>query len=71
VLSPDDHRFAILAGDSKAISKAPGIGAKTAQRVIIDLKDKLSLEDTFEHAPQFFLFSALERTTLLYYIKCS
>ncbi len=50
VLSPDDLRFAILAGDSKAISKAPGIGVKTAQRVIIDLKDKLSLEDTFEHA---------------------
>ena len=39
-LSADDLRFAILAGDSKAISKAPGIGAKTAQRVI--------LEDAFE-----------------------
>lgn len=37
-----------LSGDSKAISKAPGIGAKTAQRVILDLKDKLSLEDAFE-----------------------
>ena len=40
--------LAILSGDSKAISKAPGIGAKTAQRVILDLKDKLSLEDAFE-----------------------
>ncbi len=49
-LSADDLRFAILSGDSKAIAKAPGIGAKTAQRVIIDLKDKLSLEETFEHA---------------------
>lgn len=47
-LSADDLRFAILSGDSKAISKAPGIGAKTAQRVILDLKDKLSLEDAFE-----------------------
>ena len=44
----EDLRFAILSGDSKAISKAPGIGAKTAQRVILDLKDKLSLEDAFE-----------------------
>lgn len=47
-LSGDDLRFAILSGDSKAIAKAPGIGAKTAQRVILELKDKVSLEDTFE-----------------------
>ena len=47
-LSSDDLRFAVLSGDSKAISKAPGIGSKTAQRVIIDLKDKMSLEDAFE-----------------------
>lgn len=47
-LSSDDLRFAVLSGDSKAISRAPGIGSKTAQRVIIDLKDKLSLEDAFE-----------------------
>ena len=39
-------RFAILSGDVKAISKAPGIGSKTAQRVILDLKDKISYEDT-------------------------
>lgn len=48
VLSTDDLRFAILGDDAKAIAKAPGVGAKTAQRVIIELKDKLSLEDTFE-----------------------
>ena len=44
----DDLRFAILSGDAKAISKAPGVGGKTAQRVILELKDKLSLEDAFE-----------------------
>ena len=49
-LSADDLRFAILSGDSKAIAKAPGVGAKTAQRVIIDLKDKLSFEESFEKA---------------------
>ena len=48
VLSADDLRFAILGDDAKAIAKAPGVGAKTAQRVIIELKDKLSLEDAFE-----------------------
>ncbi len=40
-LTPDDLRFAILSGDSKAIAKAPGIGKKTAERVILDLKDKI------------------------------
>lgn len=47
-LDADDLRFAILSGDAKAIAKAPGIGAKTAQRVILELKDKMSLEDAFE-----------------------
>lgn len=47
-LSSDDLRFAILSDDAKAIAKSPGVGAKTAQRVILDLKDKVSLEDAFE-----------------------
>ncbi|MCR5032232.1 MAG: Holliday junction branch migration protein RuvA [Lachnospiraceae bacterium] len=40
-----DFRLSVVSGDAKAISKAPGIGAKTAQRVIIDLKDKIGAED--------------------------
>lgn len=44
VMSADDLRFAIIAGDSKAISKAPGIGAKSAERIILDLKDKITFE---------------------------
>ncbi len=44
-LSPADLRLAIISGDAKAISKAPGIGLKTAQRVILDLKEKVSMED--------------------------
>lgn len=47
VLDADGLRFAIVSGDAKAIAKAPGVGAKTAERVIIDLKDKVSIEDTF------------------------
>ncbi len=43
VMSADDLRFAIMSGDSKTIGKAPGIGPKTAQRVIIDLKDKIDI----------------------------
>ncbi len=44
VMSADDLRFAIIAGDSKAISKAPGIGAKSAERIILDLKDKITFK---------------------------
>lgn len=47
-ISPDDLRFAVLSDDVKAISKAPGIGAKTASKLILELKDKLKLEDAFE-----------------------
>ncbi len=46
VMDADSLRFAIVSGDVKAISKAPGIGQKTAQRLILELKDKISLEDT-------------------------
>ena len=49
VMSADDLRFAIVAGDSTAIARAPGIGKKTAERVILDLRDKISLEDTLVH----------------------
>ena len=48
-LTADDLRFAVLyAGDAKAISSAPGIGEKTAQKVMIQLKDKLDLEEMLE-----------------------
>lgn len=49
-LTPDDLRFAVMAGDVKAISAAPGIGKKTAEKLILELKDKLHLEDALEHA---------------------
>ncbi len=44
-LKPDDLRLAVISGDAKAISKAPGVGIKTAQRIILDLKDKVSVDD--------------------------
>ena len=47
-MTADDFRFAVLSEDAKSIAKAPGIGAKTAQKLILELKDKLSLEDAFE-----------------------
>lgn len=47
-LSANDLRFAVFSDDSKTISKAPGIGPKTAKKIILDLKDKLKLEDILE-----------------------
>lgn len=47
-ITADELRFAVLSDDVKTISKAPGIGKKTAQKLILELKDKLSLEEAFE-----------------------
>ena len=44
-LSADDIRYAVMAEDAKTIAKAPGIGAKTASKVVIELKDKLKMRD--------------------------
>ncbi|MBS7359976.1 MAG: Holliday junction branch migration protein RuvA [Oscillospiraceae bacterium] len=41
-LTPDEFALAVASGDSKAISRANGVGAKIAQRIIMELKDKIS-----------------------------
>lgn len=46
VLDADSLRYAILSGDVKAITKAPGIGAKTAERLILELKGKLQIDES-------------------------
>lgn len=51
-LSPDELRFAVAENNVKAISLAPGIGKKTAEKLIIELRDKLSLEDALENLGQ-------------------
>lgn len=49
-LSADDLRYAVLSNDVKAISAAQGIGKKTAEKLILELKDKLRIEDVLDHA---------------------
>ena len=49
-LSADDLRFAVLSSDVKAISAAPGIGKKTSEKLIIELKDKMDMDDILTHA---------------------
>lgn len=47
-LTPDELRFAVLSHDAKAIAAAQGIGKKTAEKLIIELKDKLNADDLLE-----------------------
>lgn len=49
-MSPDELRLAVLAGDAKAISATPGIGKKTAEKLILELKDKMDIADVLDHA---------------------
>ena len=51
IMTPDRFSLAVCTEDTKAISKAPGIGAKTAARIILELKDKISKE-TMTTSPQ-------------------
>lgn len=44
-LTPQEIILAIISEDVKTLSKAPGVGRKTAQRVILELKDKFKTED--------------------------
>ncbi len=46
MMDADSLKYAILSQDAKAIAKTPGIGMKTAERLILDLKDKVSYNDT-------------------------
>jgi len=52
-LSPDELRLAILSGDEKTINKCPGVGPKMAQRIILDLKDKIDPDMVFVHVGAF------------------
>ncbi len=45
VMDADSLRYAILSEDKKTIAKAPGIGARTAERLILELKDKVKYDD--------------------------
>lgn len=46
-MDADSLRFAIISEDASAISKAPGVGKKIAERLILELKDKLPVDDVY------------------------
>lgn len=59
-VSPEQFAFRVASGDSKSFTKTKGIGAKTAQRIVLELKDKISSQslsgtiasDAADFAPQ-------------------
>lgn len=46
-LSPQGFALCVASGDSKLLTRSPGIGAKTAQRIILELKDKIDKQKSF------------------------
>lgn len=48
----DQFKAAVVSGDSTSIAKAKGVGKKTAERIILELKDKIGLADTWEAQAQ-------------------
>lgn len=51
VLRPDDLRRAVAEEDVKTLTKVPGIGQKGAQRIILELKDRIGAPGTVAHLP--------------------
>lgn len=49
-LTPSKLALCIASGDSKTLTKSPGIGSKTAQRIVLELKDKIAKEQHFTSA---------------------
>ncbi len=43
-MTPEQFAFTVASGDSKALTRTKGIGTKTAQRIVLELKDKISSE---------------------------
>ena len=45
-ITPSKFALAVISNDVKTLTKIPGIGPKSAQRIILELKDKLKTEDS-------------------------
>lgn len=49
-ITPSKLALCISTGDSKTLTKSPGIGAKIASRIVLELKDKIAKEQHFSSA---------------------
>ena len=59
-IKPEEFAIAIISNDINTLKKLPGIGVKTAQRIVLELKDKLKKEKQIEE-----LSTAIEKSTLV------
>ncbi len=48
----DMLKMSIVSGDSKTIASSPGVGAKTAERIVLELKDKIEIEGVEDFVPE-------------------
>lgn len=53
-LSVNDLQMAIISGDVKALTKANGVGTKGAQRMIVELKDKVNVDSMLDNNTESF-----------------
>lgn len=50
VIPPSEFALAVVTGNVKTITRAPGVGPKVAQRIILELKDKLKTDQLIQQA---------------------
>jgi holliday junction DNA helicase RuvA len=62
-MKPDEISRAISQGDSRTLERVKGIGKKTAERIVLELKDKM-LKTDIENTNSSFIYNTLEQDSL-------
>lgn len=65
-ITPSKFALAVITNDIKELTKLPGIGAKSAQRIILELKDKLKTEETIAAESDFEIQHVISKDDVLH-----